>query len=164
LTRLFLNRAEQTVPDSQIKGFVPTEYEPFTRIPLASPWRLPGWVSRSRTRATSIMPIGPGRCLVERSDLTPPSCKKQPIHNQPQETWHLEAWHMSDWMVSVQFSSTGGKRIRHHWLKQGLHQDTWYQLRRCLIWSGRRVEAIGQRESKTGINLQCSEERRSHNP
>ncbi|NBO96144.1 MAG: hypothetical protein EBT36_09585 [Betaproteobacteria bacterium] len=143
----FLESAEQTLPEPQVEGFLPRERNPWQRIPLRSLCLLPG-SSRARARATAIRPIGPGRCLVERGYLSEPPRHPRPDHDQPTETWQLEAWHMIDWMVSVQFRGADGKRILHHWLKQGMSGDPWYQLRRWLIWSGRRVEAIGQREKQ----------------
>ncbi|NCZ47396.1 MAG: hypothetical protein EBX59_07475 [Betaproteobacteria bacterium] len=92
-------------------------------------------------------PIGPGRCAIrfpdQRSKHHNASCEADPT------LWSLESWHMLDWMLSAQFRGPRGQPLRQHWLRHRMPETSWYRLRRWLVWSGRRVEAIGQRDRQS---------------
>ena len=141
----------------------PHHGERWQSIPLAATLWRPDFFSRRKLPTMAIRPIGPGRCLLE--PRLPAKCN---MHGKGSDafvqTWQLEAWHMTDWMVSVQFRGLCGKRIRQHWLKARTSFDAWYNLRRWLIWSGRRVESIGQRTNHTNLNTRPVESRGQHNP
>ena len=101
---------------------------------------------RSRAVASSIKPIGPGRCIKAFStSITTRNKACQTSTSALDEVLKLESWHIFDLMVSAEFSCPRGQRVRHHWLKHRMAPNDWYALRRWLLWSGRRVEAIGQR-------------------
>jgi len=103
---------------------------------------------RSRATASSIKPVGPGRCIeVYGTSITTRDKAFKTNNDTVDEVLKLESWHMLDSMVSAEFSCSRGQRVRHHWLKHRMASHDWYTLRRWLLWSGRRVEAIGQRAS-----------------
>lgn len=130
-------------------------------VPLDDQSLLPSLVSRLAGRPLSphprryLRPVGPGRCRFEYDHRNGIDANA-PTEHHPMldsyvsgsgEVWQLESWHMLDWMVSAQFRGTTRARRRYHWLKHRTPEAAWYGLRRWLLWSGRRVEAIGQRNN-----------------
>jgi len=87
-------------------------------------------------RQVRLVPEGPGRCRV---------IDRRSVEQPDRRCWELRHWHLLDFLVSVRLRREDGHEETFHWLRSRTPPTVWFALRRWLVWSGRRVGAIGER-------------------